>query len=91
MQLGGDVHLAGTLTVAIGVQHGVRHGLRNDDADGVAVDGDPRERIQHRAARTRHALGLGREIDVEQVGLVNLSHCYWVCPNPRRLHVGAGS
>ena len=54
--------------------HGVRHGLRHDDADGVAVDGDPAERLQHRSARTRRALGLGRQIDVEQGGLHNLAH-----------------
>ena len=74
VERGGHVHAAGPLAVAVRVQDGVRHRLGDDHADRVAVDRDAPQRLEHGAPRARHALGLGREIHVEQVGRHTFSY-----------------
>ena len=70
----GERPASAAFAVAVGVKDGVGHRFGHDDANGVAIDGDPFQRVEHRAAGERDALRLGREVNVEQVGLGNLSH-----------------
>ena len=72
--LADDVHAARLVLIAIRVQDRVRHGFTDNHSNGVPVDGDPPQRVQHRTSRSRRAAGLGRQVYVEQGGLHNLAH-----------------
>ena len=45
-------HAAGNVPIAVGMDDGVRDRLRDNHSNGILVDGDPAECVQHRSARS---------------------------------------